>query len=409
MRTPWFVFIESNTSGTGRLFAGEAARQGLRPILLTDDPGRYNYVEVDRLDVLRVDTSNEAALLAACKKLASEADLAGVTSSSEYFILSAAKLAQKLGLPGPAPETIKRCRDKEFQRRCLHEAGVGIPDFAAASYVKQALAAAKRLGFPVVVKPVAGTGSAGVRLCADEKEVAVHSRALLSQRKNERGMPSRRRILIEELANGPEYSIETFGVKVIGITQKHLGPHPHFVEVGHDYPAPVSAAAQRIITRETTRAAQALELSWGPAHFELRLTSRGPKIIEANPRLAGGHIPQLVRMATGVDLIAETIRLTRGERPRLKGTRQEHASIRFILPPRDGLLMKWKGQKRASGVSGVAEVQSYAKLGTAVSVRGDFRDRIGHVIATGSSAADARATADLAGSLVQPIVATKGT
>lgn len=404
MRTPWLVLVESNTSGTGRLFAREAARQGTRPVLLSDDPGRYRYVAEDRVDVLKVDTSDDDELYAACNQLASQADLAGVTSSSEYFIVSAAKLALKLGLPGPAPEVINSCRDKEFQRVRLQEAGVGIPGFRAVGAVRQAVAAAKELGFPVVVKPVGGTGSAGVRLCADAREVAAQARALLQQTKNERGMPVRRRILIEELADGPEYSVETFGVKVIGITQKHLGQQPHFVEVGHDYPAPLSTAVERIITRETTRAAKALGLSWGPAHFELRLTSSGPKIIEVNPRLAGGYIPQLVRLATGVDLIAETIRIVRGEPARLKQTQQRHASIRFIMSPREGLLTKWKGQRRAGDVQGVEDVQSYAKLGTHVSVRGDFRDRIGHVIATGRTAAAARATVDLAGALVQPVV-----
>jgi biotin carboxylase len=186
-----------------------------------------------------------------------------------------------------------------------------------------------------------------------------------------------------------------------------LGQHPHFVEVGHDYPAPLSAGVERIITRETTRAAKALGLSWGPAHFELRLTSSGPKIIEVNPRLAGGHIPQLVRLATGVDLIAETIRIVRGGRPGLKATQQRHASIRFIISPGEGLLTKWKGQRRAGDVPGVEDVQSYAKLGTEVSVRGDFRDRIGHIIATGRTAKAARATVDLAGALVQPVVSHK--
>lgn len=407
MSTPWLILVESNTSGTGRLFAREAVRQGARPILLTDDPRRYPYVAEDRVDVLRVDTSDDDVLFAACKQLAAEADLAGVTSSSEYFIVSAAKLALKLNLPGPAPEVISRCRDKEFQRVCLQEAGAGIPGFRAAGSIRRAVAAANELGLPVVVKPVGGTGSAGVRLCADTKEVAAHARALLRQTKNERGLRVRRRILIEELAEGPEYSVETFGAKIIGITQKHLGQYPYFVEVGHDYPAPLSAAAERIITREITRAAKALGLSWGPAHFELRLAGSGPKIIEVNPRLAGGHIPQLVRLATGVDLIAETIRIVRGERPALKETQQRHASIRFILPPHDGLLLKWKGQRRAGGVPGVEDVQSYAKLGSRVSVRGDFRDRIGHVIATGGTAAAVRATVDLAGALVQPIVSHK--
>jgi biotin carboxylase len=404
MTTPWLVLVESNTSGTGRLFAREALRQGTRPILLTDDAARYQYAEEDRLDVLTLNTADEEALFAACRELKSGAGLAGITSSSEYYIPIAASLAQRLGLPGAPPEVIRTCRDKEFQRVSLRNAGVGIPDFRAVDTVSQAVAAAKELGFPVVLKPVSGTGSSGVKLCADAPEVAAHSSALLQQARNERGMAIRRRILIEELATGPEYSVEMFGASVIGITQKHLSQIPYFVEVGHDYPAPLSAPAERIITQAATRAAQALGLCWGPAHLELRRTASGPKIIEVNPRLAGGHIPELVRLATGLDLIAETVRITRGQQPELKGRFCRHASIRFIISPSEGLLAEWEGQERARAIPGVEEVQTYVKPGALVSLRGDFRDRIGHVIATGKTAEAARATVEYAGSLVQAMV-----
>jgi biotin carboxylase len=408
MMTPWLVLIESNTSGTGRLFARAAREQGVRPILLTDDPSRYSYVEQEQLDVLRINTVDEAALLDACTQLNSGDGVVGLTSSSEYFILMAATLARKLGLHGAPPEAIATCRDKHAQRTCLHRAGVGVPAFRSANSVRQAVRAAEKLGFPVVVKPVSGTGSVGVKLCADGQEVAPHADALLKQKRNERGMAIPHRILVEELATGPEYSVETFDTQLIGITQKYIGQYPHFVEVGHDYPANLTPADEELIRREVKRAAAALGLAWGPAHFELRLTTEGPKIIEVNPRLAGGYIPELVRLATGIDLIAETIRGTLGREPQLTRRAQQHASIRFILSPRDGLLTEWKGLEQARRVTGVEDVQSYARPGTELRLRGDFRDRIGHVIATGATWAAARTTAQLADQLVQAIVGLPG-
>lgn len=401
---PWLVLIESNTSGTGRLFARAANQQGVRPILLTEDPSRYSYAEQDNLEVLRINTRDEAALLDACERLNSGAGVAGITSSSEYFILMAATLARKLGLPGAPPEVIATCRDKHAQRTCLREAGIGIPAFRSASSMSQAVQAAEELGFPVVVKPVGGTGSIGVRLCADGDEVALHADALLKQERNERGMAIPRRILVEELVAGAEYSVETFGTRLIGITQKYIGHHPHFVEVGHDYPAELTLADEELIWREVTRAAAALGLTWGAAHYELRLATGVPKIIEVNPRLAGGYIPELVRLSTGIDLVAETIRTTLGQEPQLTKMSERHASIRFILSPRDGLLTEWKGLEQARRVTGVEDVQSYAEPGTELRLRGDFRDRIGHVIATGATSAAARTAVQLADDLVQAIV-----
>ena len=62
-----------------------------------------------------------------------------------------------------------------------------------------------------------------------------------------------------------------------------------------------------------TAAHEALGLGFGPAHTEIRLGPQGPVVIEVNPRLAGGQIPTLVRLATGIDLVGATVDAVIGE------------------------------------------------------------------------------------------------
>ena len=407
---PWLAFVESNTSGTGRLFARAAAQQGFRPILLSDDPARYSYVSQDGLETLNVDTRTEGTLLDACRRLGP----AGVTSSSEYFISTAASLARRLGLAGPSPGAVRACRDKFKQRRLLEKAGVAMPAFRAATSIKSAVAAGEDLGLPVVVKPVSGSGSVGVKLCSSLDEVRAHAARLLSQRHNERGAPIARRILVESVASGPEYSVETFNLEVIGITEKHLGPLPDFVEIGHDYPAQLSGAAKQAIESTAQQSLTALGLGWGPAHIELRLTESGPQIIEVNPRLAGGYIPELVRLSCGIDLISATIMLVVGEQPELRSTCDDHTSIRFILSPGDGILTGVEKLDEAERIPGVTEVKLYKPLGSEVQRQGDFRDRVGHVLARCSSREQAIRAAETAHQTVslnigQSTVSHKGT
>src|SRR5215213_5855873 len=171
----WLAFVESNTSGTGRLFARAASQQGFRPILLSDNPARYSYALQDGLDTLQVDTHAETSLVAACSRLGPGAGLAGVTSSSEYFVSMAASVARRLHLAGPSPVAIRACRDKVRQRQRLAKAGVAMPAFRPATSVKNAVSAAEDLGLPVIVKAVSGSGSVGVRYCASLDEVAVHA------------------------------------------------------------------------------------------------------------------------------------------------------------------------------------------------------------------------------------------
>jgi biotin carboxylase len=389
------ALVESNTSGTGRLFARVAAENGVQPILLTADAARYPYVVQDKLEILPVNTQDEEAILSACLRLSAERGIAGVTSSSEYFVAAAAKIAAQLGLPAPDSEAIAACRDKHLQRLRLAAAGIGSPSSRFATSADEAVTAAIEIGFPVVIKPVYGSGSIGVKLCEDAATVAAHAGELLSQRENERGQPIPPGILVEELVTGQEYSVETFNSIAIGVTRKYLGPLPAFVEVGHDYPAELNAEVERSIRQTALRALEALGLGWGPAHVELRVTKDGPKIIEVNPRLAGGFIPELVRLASGVDLISATVKQVIGQEPSLTPQRNTYASIRFIVADREGKLEAISRLEEARRVRGVIRVETYNGNGLA-RLRGDFRDRLGHVIAVGETNEAARAAAETA-------------
>jgi argininosuccinate lyase len=397
----WLAFIESNTSGTGRLFARTAVQMGFRPILLTSNPSLYNYVQEDKLDILQVDTQDEQVLLKVCQQLTTEQRLVGITSSSEYYVATAASIAQQLGLPSPNPSAIQACRNKQTQRLRLKQAGVNVPAFHWAAFVEDAVTATKSLGFPVVVKPVNGSGSYGVKLCSQVDEVVTHATDLLEQRQNERGLPLVNSILIEKLAIGPEYSVETFNQSIIGITEKHLGTLPYFVEVGHDFPAVLKEAEKESIYQTVLKSLDVLDLGWGAAHVELRLTTHGPVIIEVNPRLAGGYIPELVRLSYGIDLISETIRQVVGIQPQLKKTIDRYTSIRFILPSVDGILAEVNGLEIAQQIPGVIEARLYSKIGDYVYRPGNFRDRIGHVIASNDTPLASREVVDLAHSTIQ--------
>src|SRR6266511_821619 len=228
MIMPSLIFVESNTTGTGAQFAKTAVSMGYRPILLTDNPARYPDIKADQIDVVREDTSDLDRLRERIAGLAAEAPLAGIYSSSEYFIETAARLAAYHGLPGADMLALRKCRNKRMQRECLQEAGVEIPGFVPARSLAEVGAALRRLPLPVIVKPVYGTGSVGVRLCRNESEALKHGTDLLCNAVNERGMPIPREILVEEYLTGVEYSVETFSASVVGITEKHCTPPPVF-------------------------------------------------------------------------------------------------------------------------------------------------------------------------------------
>jgi biotin carboxylase len=251
----------------------------------------------------------------------------------------------------------------------------------------------------VIVKPVDGSGSAGVRACAGEGEVEAHAAPLFAAGGAET------RLLVEGFVVGPEFSVEVFSGRVVGITRKHLGSPPFFVEAGHDYPAEVPGEVARALTETVVRATELLGLGWGPLHWELRVMDGKAYAIEVNPRLAGGFIPELVRNAQGIDLIRETVRLVVGRAPETAPSRHRHASIRFLFAPAAGRLEAVEGTGDALEQEGVVDVALYRAVGDELAIHGDFRDRIGHVVACADGFDDACAAAERARDTVRVVVA----
>ncbi|NDK25684.1 pyridoxal-phosphate dependent enzyme [Streptomyces sp. TR1341] len=380
------VFVESNTTGTGML-ALELAREelGTVPVLLTGDPDRYRGLAATGAEVIRCDTNSDAALRAAVQDRFRREEIAGITTTSDFYVPAAARLARWLGLPGNPPEAVTACRDKSALRALLESAGVRQPRYAVVRDASEVAAAVARTGLPCVVKPADDSGSVNVLLCADEATATAHAERVLAVTTNVRGMPTARTVLVEEYLDAPEYSVEMFTwdgrAECVGITEKSVTGTPHFVEHRHLFPAPLPAETAQRITETVTAALDTAGIRLGATHTEVKLTAEGPAVIEINPRPAGGMIPELIRLATGVDLLEQQLRTAVGLAPALKPAQDAHAGIQFLLPDADGVLNAVDGTQEAAAVPDVEAVTVTAAPGTVVRRPRSAGDRIGHVIA----------------------------
>lgn len=386
---PLFLFIESNTSGTGAVFAQKAHELGFAPVLVASDPQKYDYADAPWLRLESCDTYNRGALDQLAARLSATDVIAGVFSSSEYFVAQAAALARSLGLNGPDADRIEACRDKSVQRQTVADRGIDNLGFALVGSPDEAAEwAAKRNG-PVVVKPTRGSGSTGVKLCAGSLQVRGHTGALLESVPD---MP----VLIEDFAPGQEYSVEIFDGKVCGLVSKHLGPTPHFVECGHDFPARVAQSEAERLGQFAEDCTDVLGITWGPAHVELRSDGREIHLIEVNPRLAGGYIPIMIRQASGLYLIAATILKAAGQTFKLDKARSDSAALRFIVPDRNGPLLEVTGLERARALPAVVSASLDRILPQMFEISHDFHDRIGHLVAVHKDQPTAIAAVDQA-------------
>jgi biotin carboxylase len=111
----------------------------------------------------------------------------------------AARIRERLGLPGMTVEQTLPFRDKEIMKQVLDAAGIRTPHHARAHDVKEVLAAIERVGYPAILKPIAGAGSKDTFRVNDAAELA----AVLPRLRHVA------EVSVEEFVDGEEFTFDT--------------------------------------------------------------------------------------------------------------------------------------------------------------------------------------------------------
>lgn len=350
--------------------------------------------------VIRADTSDIAAVVAACKGVLGSAvgserePVTGVTTFSERLVPAVARVAAELGLPSISEETAHLARDKFAMREAFARAGVRQPHHALASDGAEALAAAERIGFPVIIKPIIGTGSMHVRRVDDAAELARHFEGLRSASWDASAADPlhdgtrssyREAALVEEFVDGPEISVESVVVDgethVLGIHDKPLPTSHTFEEVYACTPTRLPADAVEVVAEATRKVHAALDIRTGATHVEFRLLASGePVVIEAAARMGGGPIYRSVQLSTGVDLVTAALDLATGRTPDLTVRPGRAVGFWNIFPERAGKLARVVGLDEVQADPRVDEVAIYREPGEFMAVPPQTFQGHGHLI-----------------------------
>lgn len=346
-------------------------------------------------NIVTADSNDTEALLPEVERLHAVLGFDGVLTSCDYYLPTAARIAGRLGLPGPGREAVRNACRKDATRRVLADAGLPQPRFAVHEEWADLARAAGEIGYPLVVKPVDLCAGMYVRRVNDEAELAAACRALADFPVNARGQRRTPLVLLEELLDGPEVSVETVShagvVHLAGVTDKSVAGAPAFIETGHMYPAALGPTDTEAAERTALGALEALGLTDAVvAHTEIKLTSAGPRVVEVNPRPAGNRITELVRHVTGIDLAAAAVDVALGRTPDLRRTDTglRSAAVGFLVPHTAGTLEALDGTG-LDAAPGVLEAR-LAEPGTAVKAAGSNNEYLGHVMAGDAEGPGAR-------------------
>lgn len=119
------------------------------------------------------DFSDEELQFQQALELAEKFEVAHVVAHHEADVLVAARLRERLGLPGAWTADVLPYRDKSVMKRMLAEAGIEVARYAVADSADDVWAFAAEHGFPVVVKEVAGFNSIGLRVLDGQEPLDV--------------------------------------------------------------------------------------------------------------------------------------------------------------------------------------------------------------------------------------------
>ncbi|MFI6426317.1 ATP-grasp domain-containing protein [Promicromonospora sp. NPDC050880] len=402
------LMIESWLQSTGLMLPPLLRESGHEYVLVTRDPDLYRLpggaphpVLALAAEVVVAETNDDAALVAAARDVATRRPVDGVLTTCDYYLPAVAVVAEALGLPGAPAEALRTATRKHLVRGALAAAGVPDVPFAVAATWAQAHKAAADLGYPLVVKPVDMNSGTAVRKVTDESGLAVAFAEVTGPERNTRDQPLERLALLERVLEGPEYSVEAVtrdGVtRVLGITAKSVAEPDveagtGFVESGHLFPASLDPADRAAIEEHVVAVLDAVGLTHGISHTEVRLTAAGPRLVEVNPRQGGGYIFELVRLVTGFNPLRVLVDLALGREPAPGPAAAASAAVTFLLAPSDGVVRGVRGAERLAEDERVAGHELPAP-GRAVRP-GDNNERIGHVLVADPSGRRAKAWAD---------------
>ncbi len=374
----------------------KAREMGIKVIAVDMDPKAVGF---DKADIaLEISTIDTPRVMQAAK----EHQIDGImTLASDMPMRTVAAVAAEMGLVGVSADTALKATDKAVMRACLRDHGVPIPQFFKVDTYEQYQEAVAAFDRPFMVKPADNSGSRGIFKINDVTDAESIENAYRYSKEFSRNGT----ILVEEYMSGAEVSVETLSVDgvchVIQITDKLTTGAPHFVEMGHSQPTRFDAEIAERIRQVASAAVNAVGIENGPSHTEIMVTKEGPKVVEIGARLGGDCITtHLVPLSTGVDMVANCIRIALGEQPDITPTRHNGSAIRYLASHK-GVFKSIAGLEEARQVDGVQQIEIVKTVGQEIPDIHSSGDRLGFVIAKHRSADEAIAACETARAKIQ--------
>ena len=253
-------------------------------------------------------------IVAVAKECGADAIHPGYGFLSENPILPEACEAAKITFIGPPASAMRQMGSKTAARKRMAEAGVPVTPGAMCDSTEEATAAAKKIGFPVMLKAASGGGGKGMRLVSNEGEMASAWERARSEAKKFFGDDT---VYIEKAIERPRHvEIQVLGDRegnTVHVFERDCSIQRRNQKVVEETPSP--AAPPELVAKMGAIAVQGAKAVgyYSAGTFEFLLAPDGNfYFLEMNTRLQVEH--PVTELVTGTDLVREMVLIAQGEK-----------------------------------------------------------------------------------------------
>lgn len=268
-----------------------------------------------------------------------------VETQWEPLVILAAKIRERLGVPGMSVDTVTGFRDKQLMKERVAAAGLRVPYAFRCQSADEIRASAERVGFPLIVKPIAGAGSANTYRVDDARTLdeVIHKTRFVPE------------VSVEEFVEGEEFTYDTVCVDGRPVFENVAQYLPRPLEArSHEWISPIICTVRNLdqpkIQAGITLGRQvlkALGMGTGFTHMEWYLKANGEVVFgEIGCRPGGAHLVDQMNLTCDIDLFREWARAVCWKSFEAPTIRKFNAAIIF---------KRAKGQGRITRIDGLQD------------------------------------------------------
>lgn len=364
----------------------KAVSMGYYTLAVDADPQAIGFTHAHKYAVINIVDEK------ACLEYAKQEQIDGVlTAATDYGVLTAAFIAERMRLPGLKYEVAQLIKNKYRVRKCLYEHHVDDTEQAFEVDVETDIEKlAHKLTYPVMVKPCDGSGSRGASRVNNASDLSNACQFAMNGSITHRAE-------IESFIYGTEYGAESLVINgeihVLSIMKKWMTEPPYYAELGHAIPCGLPVDIEKKAKDCVTNAIKVLGINHGSVNMDMLITTDGKVyIVDIGARMGGNMIgPCIIPYGTGIDYVGAMIQNAVGDPVELSAHEYKAVASK-LLAFKSGIIKRMPDMIALENEYGV-EIYHHMTKGMTVNEYHTNLDGCGYIVAKGETVGEAESTA----------------